>query len=109
MKGYGALLGFGAILIAAAALLGGPAAATGGAVALAAQTWAVRLLRPAMSAPTPQFMAHWLGGIATRAVALALVMVAAVWRSDLLPVLPTALGFLGVMLPLLFLENRFLR
>ena len=109
MRGYVELVALGAVLIAIAAALGGAAAATGGAVALAAQLWAVRLLRPAMKAPTPQFMAKWLGGMATRALAALVVILVAVWRGDALPLLPAALGFLGVLLPLLFLENRFLR
>jgi hypothetical protein len=44
-----------------------------------------------------------------RAMALALVMVVAATHRDALPLLATSLGFLGVLLPLLFLETRFLR
>jgi hypothetical protein len=55
-----------------------------------------------MGAPTPEFMGRWLGGIAIRFVA-ALVLV--IWSASL----PAALGYLGVLLPLLFLETRFLR
>lgn len=104
----GALLLIGAALIAAAALIGGRGAAVGGAVAVAAQVWAVALLRPVMRAPNAAFMARWLGGMAVRAIALALVVIAAATNRDTLPLLPTSLGFVGVLLPLLFLETRFL-
>ncbi len=89
-------------LIGVAVALGGKAAGIGGGVALVAQLWAVALLRPKMGAPTPEFMGRWLGGIAIRFVA-ALVLV--LWTASL----PAALGFLGVLLPLLFLETRFLK
>jgi hypothetical protein len=102
MKAYGMLLALGLGLIAAAVGLGGTMAGIGGGVALVAQLWAVALLRPKMGAPTPEFMGRWLGGIAIRFVA-ALVLV--IWSASL----PAALGYLGVLLPLLFLETRFLR
>jgi len=54
-------------------------------------------------------MARWLGGMGVRALAVGLVVaIAATHRAELAP-LPTSLGFLGVLLPLLFLETRFLR
>jgi hypothetical protein len=102
-----AALGAGLVVIAAA--LGGTGAAIGGAVALVAQLWAVALLRPKMGAPTPEFMSRWLGGIAIRFVAVGALMIWAATHRASLPPLPAALGFLGVLLPLLFLETRFLR
>ena len=81
----------------------------GGGVALFAQVWAVLLLRPKMRAPNPEFMARWLGGMAIRFLALvALVVWILTHRASVAP-LPALLGFLGVLLPLLFLETRFLR
>ena len=100
-------LGFG--LIAAAVGLGGRAAGIGGGVALVAQTWAVLLLRPVMRAPNPQFMARWLGGMGIRLAGAAAVLIVAVTYRALLPPLPAVLGYLGVLLPLLFLETRFLK
>ena len=100
-------LGFG--LIAAAVGLGGRAAGIGGGVALVAQLWAVALLRPKMRAPNPEFMARWLGGMAIRFLALAALIVWSVTHHAEFPVLQTAGGFLGVLLPLLFLETRFLK
>lgn len=84
-------------------------AAFGGAVALAAQVGAVALLRPAMKASTPVFMARWVGGMAIRTVALAITIAVSAMYRDTLPLLATSLGFLGVLLPLLFLETRFLK
>ena len=109
MKAYGALLALGLGLIALAAGLGGRPAGIGGAVALGAQLWAVALLRPKMGAPTAEFMGRWLGGMAIRLLALGALMVWSATHRAALPPLATAGGFLGVLLPLLFLETRFLR
>ena len=81
----------------------------GGAIALAAQIGAVLLLRPVMKASMPVFMARWVGGMAIRAGALGLTVAIAATHRDTLPLLATSLGFLGVLLPLLFLETRFLK
>ena len=109
MRAFGFLLLSGAVLVAAAGSVGGRAATIGGAVALAAQLAAVALLRPAMRDSTPRFLARWLGGMAVRAVALAALLAVSVARRDALPPLPASLGFLGVLLPLLFVETRFLK
>jgi hypothetical protein len=109
VKAYAALLAVGLGLIVLAVALGGRPAGIGGGVALGAQLWAVALLRPAMRAPNPQFMARWLGGMGIRALALGALLVWSVTHRATLPPLATALGFLGVLLPLLFLETRFLR
>ena len=109
MSPYLLLLALGGVLVVVATWLGGRSAGIGGAVALGAQLGAVALLRPAMRAAQPVFMARWLGGMGLRALALGLVLaIAATHRAELAP-LPTSLGFLGVLLPLLFLETRFLR
>lgn len=109
MRPYLLLLGLGVVLVAGATVVGRRPAGIGGAAALAAQLGAVALLRPAMRAPQPLFLARWLAGMGVRALALGAVLaVAATHRAALSP-LPAALGFLGVLLPLLFLETRFLR
>jgi hypothetical protein len=103
------LLGLGVLLVGAALLIGGTGAGIGGGAALVAQIAAVMLLRPAMAAPQPVFMGRWLGGMAIRAVMLgALLAISATHRASL-PLLPAALGYLGVLLPLLVTETRFLR
>jgi hypothetical protein len=109
VKSYLLLAGLGLTLVLLALWLGGRAAGIGGTVALAAQFAAVALLKPAMRAPQPVFMARWYGGMGIRALALGAVLAAAATNRTLLPPLPASLGFLGVLLPLLFLETRFLR
>jgi hypothetical protein len=109
VRPYLPLVALGGVLVAVAVGIGGGAAGIGGAAALAAQLAAVALLRPAMRAPQPVFMSRWLSGMGVRALALGLVLAfAATHRAALAP-LPAALGFLGVLLPLLFLETKFLR
>ena len=102
MKALGLLAALGAGLVLVASLLGGKPAAIGGGVAVIAQLWAVALLKPKMRAPNPQFMARWLGGMGIRLLGLGVVLI--VSRT-----VPALLGYVGVLLPLLFLETRFLR
>ena len=109
MKPFLRLAFVGAALVAAAAALGGRAAGVGGAVALVAQGAAVALLRPAMGAPQRAFMARWLSGIGIRALAVGALLAYAVTHRSRLEPLATSLGCLGVLLPLLFLETKFLR
>ena len=102
MKSWALFLALGVGLVVAAALLGGKPAAIGGGVALGAQLWAVTLLRPKMRAPNPEFMARWLGGMGIRLLGVGIVLI--VSRT-----VPALLGYVGVLLPLLFLETRFLK
>ncbi|HKA60159.1 MAG TPA: hypothetical protein VKD28_16200 [Gemmatimonadales bacterium] len=102
MKALGLLAALGAGLVVVASLLGGKPAAIGGGVAVVAQLWAVALLKPKMRAPNPQFMARWLGGMGIRLLGLGVVLI--VSRT-----VPALLGYVGVLLPLLFLETRFLK
>ena len=102
MKTIALLAAFGAGLVVVASLLGGRPAAIGGGVAVLAQLWAVALLRPKMRAPNPEFMARWLGGMGIRLLGLGIVLI--VSRT-----VPALLSYVGVLLPLLFLETRFLR
>ena len=102
MKTFALLAALGVGLVVVATLLGGKPAAIGGGVAVIAQLWAVALLRPKMRAPNPEFMARWLGGMGIRLLGLGIVLI--VSRT-----VPALLSYLGVLLPLLFLETRFLR
>lgn len=102
MKSFALLAAFGVGLVVVATLLGGKPAAIGGSIALVAQLWAVALLRPKMRAPNPEFMARWLGGMGIRLLGVGIVLI--VSRT-----VPALLGYVGVLLPLLFLETRFLR
>jgi prolipoprotein diacylglyceryltransferase len=84
------------------------AALVGGGIATAAQGAAVALLRPGMKAATPEFVRRWASGIAIRG-ASALVVVALVFATKAaLPPLWVVLGFLAVLLTLLYAETRFL-
>jgi hypothetical protein len=103
------LVALGVGLVAAAGVIGGRSAALGGGVALVAQVWAVLLLRPVMRAPNPQFMARWLGGMGIRFLAMGALIVWVFTHRASFPPLPAVFGFLGVLLPLLFLETRFLK
>jgi len=102
VKAYALITALGAALIVGAAFLGGKPAAIGGGVALAAQLWAVALLRPKMRAPNPEFMARWLGGMGIRLLGVGIVLI--VSRT-----VPALLAYIGVLLPLLFVETRFLK
>lgn len=109
MRPYLPLLLVGLALVVAASGIGGRAALIGGGAALVAQVAAVALLRPGMNAPQRAFLARWYAGMAIRVVALGGVVAAAIIRPDALPPLAAMLGFLGVLLPLLFLETWFLK
>ena len=102
MKSFALLFVLGVGLVVVATLLGGRPAAIGGSVAVVAQLWAVALLRPKMRAPNPEFMARCLGGMGIRLLGVGIVLI--VSRT-----VPALLGYVGVLLPLLFLETRFLR
>ena len=111
LAGSGLALGacLSALGLAAAGRWAGGAALAGAALAGLAQGAAVLLLRPAMGAPTAVFVRRWLSGMAVRgASAVALVVAMAVFR-DRLPAPWMAAGYFGVLLPLLFVETRFLR
>ena len=97
-----------AIAWLAAGVMGLVAALLGGGIATSAQVASVALLRPGMKAGTPEFVRRWVSGVAIRggsAVVLAGVVFAT--RASL-PPLWTALGFLVVLLTLLYTETRFL-
>jgi hypothetical protein len=81
----------------------------GGGVALVAQVSAILLLKPKMRAPNPEFMARWLGGMAIRFGGLLVVAGWTLTHPASVPPVPALLGYIGVLLPLLFLETRFLR
>ncbi|HET9707793.1 MAG TPA: hypothetical protein VFP39_05775 [Gemmatimonadales bacterium] len=109
MKPYAALTTAGLILVGVAALIGGRGAGIGGGCAILAQLAAVALLRPAMDAPQQVFMARWYAGMGVRALVLGLVLAVAATHRTALPLVETTLGYVGVLLPLLFVETRFLK
>jgi len=108
LVGSAAELVVAAIALAEAGVIGLAAALVGGAIATSAQVVAVALLRPGMKAETPEFVRRWASGIAVRgASALVLVGLAVATRA-VLPALWLAVGFLAVLLTLLYAETRFL-
>lgn len=80
-----------------------------GALATGIQGAAVAILRPAVNQPFQRFMARWGVGMGFRMAGIVLFVVAVVIDRERFPPLPTALGYLGVLVPLLFTETRFLR
>jgi hypothetical protein len=102
-----------AAVVVPGALWRGPEAAVAGllgaAVALAAQAGAVALLRPGLAAGTPEFVRRWALGMAVRGASFLVVAILLIVLKDRLPVIWIAAGYLVVLMPLLFVETRFLR
>jgi len=109
VRPYATLLACGAVLAVVAGWIGGRGAGIGAGIAAAAQLAAVGLLRPAMDAPQQVFMARWYAGMGVRALVLGLLLAVSATHRTALPLLETTLGYVGVLLPLLFLETRFLK
>lgn len=82
--------------------------ATFGVLATVVQTVAVAMVRPVWTAPFDRFAVRWLAGIGLRLLGVAAIVVVVLLRRDLFPPLPTAFAYLGVLIPLLFTETRFL-
>ena len=84
-------------------------AATFGALALVIEIASVRVLRPVLDQPFAVIMKRRGVGMALRGGGIALFVIAVVTRRDVFPPLPTAFGYLGVLIPLLLLEPKFLK
>jgi hypothetical protein len=80
-----------------------------GLVATGIQAASVALVKPVFAGETVRLLKRWGLGMLLRMVGVALVAVAAMLDPIHFPPLPTAFGFLGVLLPLLFLEVRLVR
>jgi hypothetical protein len=91
--------------------LGAPVmpALTCGAVAAVTQLAAARLARRALDARFTRFVEAWALGVGLRFAGVVLLAVATVAAPAYFPPLPSAFGFLGVMIPLLLLEIRLTR
>jgi hypothetical protein len=90
--------------------LGGRSAAlAGGAAGLAAtaiEVTALRLLTPALVPPFGRLIRRWAYGLGLRLGGVGLVGLAVLRWPVRFPPLPTALGFVAVLIPLLFGEMR---
>jgi hypothetical protein len=80
-----------------------------GLVATAIQMIAVERLRRAWGASTAEFLKGFGWGMLLRLLGVVAVGAAVLLDRSLFPPLPTALGFVGVLIPLLWLEARFVR
>lgn len=80
-----------------------------GLLATAIQLVSAALVRPAVHREFSVLIRRWGIGMALRMGGVVAFAVAVGLRRDLFPPLPTAFGYLGVVVPLLFTEIRFLR
>jgi hypothetical protein len=81
-----------------------------GVVATAIQVGAGRVMRTGgVPASFPIFAARWGMGMGLRIAGIVLLVTALIVARDVFMPIPTAVGFLGVLIPMLFLEARSLR
>jgi len=102
-----------ALVTALAWRLWGPQAAVAagvfGLLAVGIQLAALALMKPVRGAPFSKFIARWGAGMGLRSLGIVAIALAAGLDRAHFPPLATALGFLGVLLPLLFYEVRLIR
>ncbi|UCG88860.1 MAG: hypothetical protein JSW71_10115 [Gemmatimonadota bacterium] len=111
------LAGLGILLTALVGLLlwvgwDGHVALAGGAFGLLAtliHVAAVAALKRVWDAPFRQLVRGWGIGMGLRLGGAAVWMVVVLLWGELFPPIPTAIGYLGVLIPLLFTEIRFLK
>jgi uncharacterized membrane protein YhdT len=84
-------------------------AASFGALAAVLHVVAVALLKPALGGSFNQLMARWAMGLGLRLLGVVVFALVVFIERDLFPPLPAAVGFAGVLLPLLFTEMRLIR
>ncbi len=70
---------------------------------------AVELLKGGLGASFEKLMARWAMGLGLRLAGVVVFGTAIYLAEDVFPALPSAVGFGGVLLPLLFSEVRLLR
>lgn len=80
-----------------------------GAVATAVQYAAGHMLRRVSGKPVEQLFKAWGAGMGLRLVGMLLFLAAVVLDRALFPPLPTALAFVGVLIPLMFSDLRTIR
>jgi hypothetical protein len=94
------------------AAVGSPAVVPGlafGGLATLIQVVADRLVARRVQGPVGEFGRGYAAGMGLRLVGVVLMAIAIVAAPALFPPLPTAFGFLGVLVPLLFMEMRLAR
>lgn len=80
-----------------------------GTLAVAIQLVALALVEPVKKGPIKPLIKRWGLGMGLRALGVVAIAVAVGLDRTYFPPLATAMGFLGVLLPLLFFEVRLLR
>jgi hypothetical protein len=80
-----------------------------GAFALLIQLAAIALIQPVKTAAPKLFIKRWGIGMGLRFLGVVAIAVAAGLDPAHFPPIPAAIGFLGVLLPLLFFEVRLVR
>jgi hypothetical protein len=80
-----------------------------GGLATVIQWVAVMAVRPAMDGPLKLLMKRWGIGMGLRMLGVILFLVAVLVSRDIFPPLPTAIAYLGVLVPLLFTEIRLIK
>ena len=103
-------LALSALAAAVAGVLGGWREARSGLLfgllATAIQLVAGRWMTGLEQAPIQQYMKRWGGGMGLRLLGVGVVGMVIWLEPPALPALPAALGYVGVLIPLLFLEAR---
>ncbi len=80
-----------------------------GLLATAIQLAAVAWLKPALGAPFAMLLKRWGVGMGLRFGGLVAFAALVALDRERFPPLPSALGYVGVLIPLLFMETRLLR
>ncbi len=80
-----------------------------GLLATAIQVGAVVAVKPVWDAPFDEFLRRWGLGIGLRVGGVILFVIAVLLDRERFPPLPTAFAYLGVLIPLLFAELRFVK
>ena len=80
-----------------------------GILATVLQLAAVLVVKPVIEGPTNELMKRWGVGMGLRFLGVVLFLVAVLWSRDIFPPLPTAIAYLGVLVPLLFTELRLIK
>ena len=80
-----------------------------GAVATAIQVAAARFLKQAVGKPFEQLLKAWGLGMGLRMAGMFLFLGAVLADRTLFPPLPTALAYVGVLIPLMFSDLRTIR
>jgi hypothetical protein len=87
----------------------GLAALVFGGLATALQTAAVVVMRPAIGGSAATLFKRHGAGMGLRLAGVAMIPIAVLLAPDMFRPLPTAFGYLGVLVPLLFFETRLFR